>query len=101
MKVIDLKGSHAYPLEEREKNVFFQSEDFSARIVALPSGGGIPPCEMAASVIFVVISGTVTIRVNGKDSDLVEGYCLITEPATLSMKTEDGARLLGIQIPRR
>ena len=29
---------------------------------------------------------------------LSDGDCLITEPATLSMKTEEGGKIMGIQI---
>jgi len=101
MEVFDLKGMAAYPQKEREKNVLHRSEDFSARFISLPPGGEIPPCEMAVNVILTVVSGSVTVKVNGKVAILEEGYCLIAEPATLSILTSEGAKILAIQVPRR
>ncbi|MBC7246729.1 MAG: hypothetical protein H5T73_02965 [Actinobacteria bacterium] len=58
------------------------------RIIPLPPGGGIPPCEMASHVIFAVISGKVAVEVNGEEALLEEGWCLTTGPAVLSMRSE-------------
>jgi quercetin dioxygenase-like cupin family protein len=101
MQVFDLKSIEAHSQEGRERNVLFLSEEFSARIVALPPGGVIHPCEMASNVVFTVVSGSATLLVDGEEVVLEEGYCLISEPATLSMRTEHGVRLLGIQIPQQ
>jgi quercetin dioxygenase-like cupin family protein len=99
MEVFDLKRMEAHPVEERERNVLHRSQDFTARIISLPPGGRIPPCEMASHVIFTVISGKVTVEVNGEEALLEEGWCLITRPAVLSMRSEEGTRVLGIQVP--
>jgi len=101
MEVFDLKTMEVYSLEEREKNVIYRSEDFSARIISLPPGGAIPPCEMAANVVFTVISGEATVEVDGEETALKEGCCLISGPATLSMRAVDGVRILGIQVSRK
>ncbi len=98
MKVYDLKSESSHPYGERDKNVFYKAEQFKARIVELPSGGEMPTCEMNSHVVFYVISGAAEVSVNGESAILEEGQCLITEPATLSMKTEDGVRMMGIQI---
>ena len=57
-----------------------------------------PTCEMASYVIFYVIKGTVEVRVNQEKVSIKEGQCLITEPATLSMRTNDGVKIMGIQV---
>ena len=98
MKVFDLKTMKAYPYEERQKNVFYQIEEFKTILVELPPGGEIPICEMIPHVIFTVIEGAVEITVNGKKVMLQSGQCLITEPATLSMQSDTGVRLMGTQI---
>lgn len=67
-------------------------------MVQLPPGGEIPLCEMEPYVIFVVLSGTAEVFVNQEKAELQEGQCLITEPATLSMKTDTGVRIMGIQV---
>ena len=100
MDVFDLKNMAVYPFQERDRNVLFRSEDFTARIIPLPARGAVPPCEMASSVIFTVVSGKMTVVVNGGESALEEGWCRISGPATLSMHTVEGARVLGIQVPR-
>lgn len=98
MKVFDLSQIKAFPYEKREKNVLYKSEGFKTRIIELPPGGKMPPCEMSEYVIFVVLDGEVMVEVNSDNMSLKEKHCLITEPATLSMQTQKGVRILGIQI---
>ena len=100
MKVFDLNEMMAHRYEEREKNVFYQTEEFKTRIIELPAGGKMPTCEMAFHVIFYVLDGEANVTVNSDTVALKEKQCLITEPATISMKTENGVRLMGIQIAR-
>jgi len=88
----------AHPYSEREKNVFYQSPRFKARIIELPAGGAMPDCEMASHVLFYVIRGEAEVQVNQEVASVKEGQCLISEPATISMKTEAGVKILGIQI---
>ncbi len=101
MQVFDLKGMKAFPFEERDKNVFFSSDEFRARITELPPGGGIARCEMSESVLFYVIRGAVEVTVDGEPVNLSEGNCLVTGPATVSMSSSEGVRLLGVVVPGR
>jgi quercetin dioxygenase-like cupin family protein len=101
MKVFDLKEMKVYPYEERQKNIFYQTNEFKTIIVELPPGGEIPKCEMIPYVIFTVIKGSAEIKVNEEKVTLREGQCLITEPATLSMKTDTGVKIMGTQIFKR
>ena len=100
MKVFDLNAMKSYPYEERDKNVFYKSQQFKARIIELPPDGEMPTCEMASYVIFYVIGGTAEINVNQEKANIKGGQCLITEPATLSMKTKDGVKILGLQVEK-
>ena len=100
MKIFDLAETAAFPYEEREKNVFYQTKEFKTRIIELPPGGQMPTCEMASHVIFFVLNGEARVTVNLESATLRENQCLITEPATLSMKTQSGVRLLGIQVAK-
>jgi len=98
MRVFDLRTMSSHQYDEREKNVFYQAPQFKARIIELPAGGSMPTCEMASHVLFYVIQGEAEVQVNQESAILKDGQCLITEPATLSMKTDNGVRILGIQI---
>lgn len=100
MNIYDLNSMQSYPYEERQKNVFYKAKDFKTRIIELPSGGEMPTCEMESYVIFNVISGAAEVSVNGEIANLENGQCLITEPATLSMKTKGGVKIMGIQIEK-
>lgn len=100
MQVFDLKTMTSHPYEQRDKNVFYEAREFKARIIELSPGGEISRCEMISYVIFYVIEGSVELKVNGEKTMIREGECLITEPVTLSMKTENGVRILGIQIAK-
>ena len=100
MKVFDLNEITALPYEQRDENVFYQTREFKTRIVELPPGGEMPTCEMASHVIFYVLDGEVKVTVNSETVGLKEKQCLVTEPATLSMTTEKGVRLMGVQIAR-
>ena len=69
-----------------------------ARIIELPPDGEIPTCEIFFYVIFYVIKGTSEAKVNQEKIILKEGQCLIIEPVTLSIKTQEGVKMMGIQI---
>jgi len=56
---------------------------------------------MESYVIFYVVKGEVTLNKNEETSILAENQVFITEPATLSMKSDGGARLMGVQIEVR
>ena len=101
MRVVDLKAMVSYPYEEREKNIFYNVEEFKVRIIKLPEDGKMPNCEMPSHVIFYVIKGSVDVTVNQEKATINEGQCLISEPATISMRTIDGAKIMGIQITVR
>ncbi|MFP3898966.1 MAG: cupin domain-containing protein [Dehalococcoidia bacterium] len=98
MKVFDLNRMKAFPYEQRDQNVFYRANEFKARIVDLPPGGEMPSCEMASYVISYVLSGQARVTVDSETVELKENQCLITEPATLWMRTEKGATLMGVQI---
>ena len=98
IQVFDLKAMKAYPYEERDRNVFYKMREFKARIIELPAGGEMPTCEMASYVIFYVIEGAAEVRVNQEIINIKEGQCLITEPATLSIRTNDGVKIMGIRV---
>ena len=100
MKVFDLNEMTAAPYDQRGKNVFYQAKEFKTRIIELSPGGQIPTCEMASHVIFYVLSGKAKVKVNKETVVLKEKQCLITEPSTISMKTDNGVRLIGIQITK-
>ncbi len=101
MRVVDLKAMVSYPYEEREKNIVYNVEEFKVRIIKLPEDGKMPNCEMPSHVIFYVIKGSVDVTVNQEKATINEGQCLISEPATISMRTIDGAKIMGIQITVR
>lgn len=98
MQLFNLKTMKSYPYEERDKNVFYKAKEFKIRIIELPPDGEMPTCEMLSYVIFYVIKGTAEAKVNQEKIILKEGQCLIAEPAILSMKTQDGVKMMGIQI---
>ncbi len=98
MQIFNLKTIKSHPYNERDKNVFYKANEFKTRIIELPPGGEMPTCEMASYVVFYVIRGTAEVKVNQEKTILKEGQCLITEPATLTMKTQNGVKMMGIQI---
>jgi len=98
MLIFDLKTIKTFPYKDRDKNVFFKSDDFKARVINLIKNEEIPCCEMKDSVIFYVIDGEGEIEVNSKRDKIFTGNCVITEPATVSIKTKNGIKMLGVQI---
>ena len=98
MKVFDLSKTGTFSHGQRRKNVFHLAEGFKTRMIELPAGGKMPLCKMEKHVIFVVLDGEVTVEMDEKTALLREKHCLITGPASLSMQSEKGVRLLGIQI---
>lgn len=98
MQVFELKSMVSNPYEERDKNIFYKAKEFKARIIELPPGGEMPTCEMISYVIFYVIEGEAEVNVNQEKTNIKEGQCLITNPATLSMRTKDGVKIMGMQV---
>jgi len=101
MKIFDLMELDAQMHDKRAANVFFKNETFKTRVIVLEPGGEIPECDMESYVIFYVVKGEVTLNKNEETSILAENQVFITEPAALSMKSDGGARLMGVQIEVR
>lgn len=100
MRLFDFKKITGFHYEERHKNILYQTDDFKIRVIDLPENGTMPECKMGTHVVFVVMCGQVEITVNGKEYKLSEKQSLTSEPATFSMKTSKGAKLMGIQIQK-
>ena len=90
----------AFPYEQRDKNVIYQAREIKTRIIELLPGGQMPTCEMSSHVIFYVLDGEGRVTVNLKTAELKEKQCFITGPTTPSMTTENGVRIIGIQIAK-
>ena len=98
MKIFDLMNIEAEGYEKRNVNVFFKNDLFKTRVIVLEAGGEIPPCDMDSFVMFYVVKGEVILSKNDESSVLKENQVFISEPTLLSMRTEKGARLMGIQM---
>ena len=98
MEIYDLMDLEAQGYENRQMNVFYQNDLFKTRVIILEAGGEIPACQMDTYVMFYVVKGEVLLRKNDETTVLKENQVFITEPALLSMKSESGARLMGVQI---
>ena len=98
MKVFDITDMEAYGYEQRSKNVFHETPEFKMRVIDLPAGGSIPQCEMASHVVFMCAAGEALVTVDGEETSLTPAKGLVTAPAMVSMRSETGAKLLGIQI---
>jgi quercetin dioxygenase-like cupin family protein len=100
MHIYDLNKMEAFPYEQRDKNVFFESRTFKTRLIVLQAGESIPECQMPSYVMFIVLKGEAIVTVDAKEAILPEGACLITEPAILELHSDRGVRILGIQIKK-
>jgi mannose-6-phosphate isomerase-like protein (cupin superfamily) len=99
-KRFDIANMLAYEYDQREKNVFHVTPEFKMRVISLGPGESMPKCDMASYVIFVGIEGEAEVDVGTDRVVISRGQCLVSEPATLSMRTNPGARLLGIQVAK-
>ncbi len=100
MKIFDTNIQEPKSHTGKRTTVLYQASNFKVRIIELSPGGNIPPCEMTSSVIFHVLSGSADITTDGKTASLKEGQGIVNDPATISMVSKTGARLLGIQIDK-
>jgi quercetin dioxygenase-like cupin family protein len=98
MEKFDLARIKAAGYEQREKNVFYEKPEFKIRIINLKPDSEIPSCVMSSYVIFICLEGKAEVLVNGNKVDLSSGELIVSEPATFSMRSVSGARLLGIQV---
>lgn len=98
MKIFDLKNIQNDSNKGQKSILLFEKDGIKLRTIILGPGEKILPCDMKSRVIFHIIEGSVEITVNDEVNNLQEGFCLTTEPANISMRSEKGSRLLGIQI---
>jgi quercetin dioxygenase-like cupin family protein len=98
MKAFDISNMEAFGYDQRSRNVFYETPEFKMRVIDLPPGGSIPLCEMASHVLFVCVEGEAFVTVDGEETTLTPARGVVTEPATVSMRTDAGAKLLGVQI---
>ena len=98
MKVFSITDLKAFGYEQRSMNVIHEEPEFKLRVIELAPGGSIPLCVMASHVVFVCIMGAAIITIDGEDAVLSPGQGLVSKPATVSMRSENGAKLMGIQI---
>lgn len=77
--------------------MFYSSDGLKMRIIELGLGEAISPCEMAQHVISSVISGSADVTVDGETAHAMNGHCVATPPATVSMKSLEGARIMAVQ----
>ncbi len=96
MQIFDL--TEIKPAQKAE--VFFEVDEFNMRIVRLSAGEEIPACEMSTYVIFAVLDGEAKATVDGEETGLQKGECLVTGPVTLSLKTKKGVKIMGIQVSK-
>jgi len=101
MQRFDIAGMKSYGYDQREKNVFYETGEFKMRVIELAPAKSMLECEMMSYVVFVCIEGEAEVSAGGERITISRGQCLVTEPTTLSMKTNAGARLLGIRIATR
>ncbi|MBE0418003.1 MAG: hypothetical protein IBX63_09590 [Coriobacteriia bacterium] len=98
MKTFDISNMEAFGYDQRSRNVFHETPEFKMRVIDLPPGGSIPLCEMASHVVFVCVDGEAFVTVNGEETTLTPPQGVVTEPASVSMRTDVGAKLLGVQV---
>ena len=98
MQIFDHMNLEAQGYEHRQVNVFYQNDSFKTHVIVLEAGGKIPECQMDSYVMFYVVKGEVRLNKNEETSVLKENQVFITEPALVSMESESGARLMGVQI---
>jgi hypothetical protein len=84
--------------EQREKNVFYEIPEFKMRIIDLAPGLSMQRCDMTSHVVFVCIEGKPELSVGNQRTAISRCQCLVTKPATISMNSDTGVQLLGIQI---
>jgi len=101
MKIFDLMNLEAKGYEKRNVNVFFKNDIFKTRVIVLEAGGKIPECQMDSYVLFYVVKGEVILNKNNESSILKENQVFISEPAVLSMESDRGARIMGVQIKNK
>jgi len=98
MKVFDIANMNAFGYEQRAMNVIHEAPEFKLRVIELAPGGNIPLCEMHSHVVFVCVEGEAIVTIDGEETLLTPAKGLVTKPAMVSMKSEKGAKLMGIQI---
>lgn len=54
MQIFNLGSIKTFPYEQRDKNVFFKTDEFKARIISLLPGKKIPECEFNLNTLCII-----------------------------------------------
>lgn len=98
MNIFDLTKQELDCGQDGSCKVFYENDLFNARVIVLAAGQKMPECQVKAYVMFYVVKGDVLLKRNDETVSLGENHLFITEPAVLSLQSELGARLMGIQV---
>lgn len=101
MQTFNLNKMRAFPYEQRDKNVLYETDTFKTRLIELKAGDKMPPgepCKMESHVIFYIISGKIGITIDGEYSEAGEGHCVIAEPGNYQMDAKAPTKIMGVQI---
>jgi len=87
---------------EGRAEIFSMSDknEFVTRLIQLDTGEEIPPLKTDAHIIFVVMSGEVEFSSEEEEGEttLTGGKCLVSPPASISLRANQDSRVLEIKI---
>lgn len=98
MNVHDLRMMASAEPGRHRTEVFFENGLFKARMISIGAAATIPTCVMATYVLFSVLEGEVELSRNDERVLMKTGMVFITDPASISMTSPNGAKLLGLQL---
>ncbi|MHC1787472.1 MAG: AraC family ligand binding domain-containing protein [Christensenellales bacterium] len=98
MNIYDLTKLELDPNAGGNCGAFYQNDLINARLIVLKAGQKIPNARVDSYVLFYVVAGEVFLTCNEETVRLQENQVFISGPATLSLETAQGARLMGVRI---
>jgi len=98
MKIIDFSKIHSCGDGRYAASVLFEQGAVKVRRIELAAGARIPPCRMKEDVVFVVIEGRVTFRIESEESVVnAPGAVFIPGGATSrSMEADEASLILAV-----
>jgi len=98
MQVIDLRDDTEPEAGITRASLLLEHGRMKVRRIDLAAGAKIPPCRMQEDAVFVVLSGRVTFRSEGREAALEAGEALFIPggAAERSMEAHRVSRVLGV-----
>jgi quercetin dioxygenase-like cupin family protein len=100
MQILEVAQMIQFSQKSHPKSVFYDSDRIKAQVMGFESGQRIPPCKMDRDVVFLILSGSGKIIVDGEE-EKIKKHSWVFVPKEIefrSLQADTRMSVLAIQL---